>query len=309
MLGAMLFSLGPYLKWHDQPLSLAIEGISSHVPMPWAVFQTLPVFSSTRTPGRINLLTVLPLSILAAVGASILFRRVGQNAVRWLLCAALVGIILVEYQLFWPFLTVDARMPRYFSDLAQANDVRAVLNIPVENNLAAKVALYQQIFHHKALIAGHTYRRTPQDPALLAVLNQAATADDPQIRRQDVTYLLSEAGADRVVVHKQFLDNPGAVVDRLRSILGEPEYEDDRWAAFVVPRVETPPPDFIFAGSDLFPERHGANALISARSRDPSWRMRATGICMWTASGRVNSSFRRCPIAQGVRSASGWTIT
>src|SRR5690606_35725165 len=56
-LGAMLFSLGPLLKWRDEPVVIHIETLDSYVTLLWAAFQNLPFIDATRTPGRFNLTT------------------------------------------------------------------------------------------------------------------------------------------------------------------------------------------------------------------------------------------------------------
>ncbi|NLX09621.1 MAG: hypothetical protein GXY36_08190, partial [Chloroflexi bacterium] len=251
-LGALVLSLGPLLKWRDEPVIIRFEAYESYVPLPWALLQELPLLDATRTPGRFNLATGLALSALVSIGAAAL-ERVRRREAALALAAGLGGLLLVEYQLFWPFLTTDARQPAYFRDLARQDDVRAVLNLPANHNLAAKFALYQQTLHGKPLIAGHALRRTPQNPALLALLEQVAGADAAggvfTLTPETARYLLSAAGADRVIVHKPFMPDAANALDHVRAVLGAPDYEDEQIAAFVVPRTGDPPPDLVLAGA------------------------------------------------------------
>jgi hypothetical protein len=243
-LGAMLFSLGPLLKWRDQPVTIHIEDRSSHIVLPWAAFENLPLIDATRTPGRFNLTTGLALSALVSIGSGIVLANVRQRSVRIALAAAGGGLILLEYQLFSPSLTTDAAQPDYFRQLSRRDDVRAVLNLPTGDNLAAKTGLFQQTLHHKPLIAGHVLRRTPQNPALLAILNRTASAEEdglPAIPTEIIPYLFSQAGADRIVVHKRGYADAAPVVEHLRTVLGAADYEDDRYAVFAVPRVAEAP--------------------------------------------------------------------
>jgi hypothetical protein len=247
-LGAMLFSLGPLLKWRDKPVIFTVEEFQSYVTLPWALFQKLPIISASRTPGRFNLITGLAMSVLAGLGAAVVLERVRRRLVQVGLTVLIGALVLIEYQLFAPFPTDDARQPDYFRQLAQARDVRAVLDLPVPDLLAAKQALYLQTLHHHALVGGHALRRTPQDPALLTLLDRAATrsaeAGFAPITREAVPYLLSQAGADRVILHKQFVTDASQVVTWLETSLGAPEFEDERYAVFAVPRTPEPPPDF-----------------------------------------------------------------
>lgn len=247
-LGALVLSFGPLLKWRDQPLTFRVEDLSSYVALPWALLQQLPGLDSTRTPGRFNLATGLAISALVSVGAGMILAR-RRGWVRVALAVVLGAVMLAEYQLFTPFPTDDARQPDYFAQLAREDDVRAVLNVPVNHNLVAKFALYQQTIHGKALIAGHALRRTPQDPAVLAVLGQIATGEsplgthplDPALAR----FVLAAAGADRVILHKDFVPDPGAATDYLNALLGPPVFEDARIAAYLVPRAEDGAPSAV----------------------------------------------------------------
>ncbi|GAB4411508.1 MAG: hypothetical protein Kow00106_05780 [Anaerolineae bacterium] len=243
-LGAAVLSLGPLLKWRDAPVTVRVESFESYVTLPWLALQHLPLFDATRTPGRFNLLTGLAISALVSAGAGVLLARLRRPTLAVALTALLGVGVLAEYQLFWPFPTGDAAQPAYFWALADAENVRAVLNVPTDDLLVAKIALYQQTLHGKPLIGGHALRRTPQNPALLAVLNRAVLGEQqgilPALADDQVTALLSSAGADRLIVHKRFVADPERVVARLRALLGAPEYEDGQLAAFVVPRSDAP---------------------------------------------------------------------
>jgi hypothetical protein len=246
----------------------------------------LPVLEATRTPGRFNGATALAWGALVSIGAGAalrgfaprsplsdferIFARRGRGeefqghshtpvqagtAFQAGIALALGIVILVEYQLFWPFATLDAAQPGYFRDLAETDDVRAVLNVPINNPLAQMVAMYQQTIHGKAMIGGQLYRRTPQDPALLAVLGRATEGIEPDLmppmRDEDVRYMLAQVGADRVIVHRLYLPDAEGAVTRLTTILGQPEYRDPYYEVFAVPQSESPPENagLIFAAS------------------------------------------------------------
>ena len=241
-LGAALLSLGPLLKWRDAPLTVEFESFKTHITLPWIAAQNLPLLDAARAPGRFNLLTGLAISALVSVGASVVLEWLRRPALRAALVALLGAAVLVEYQLFAPFATDDARLSLYYATLAGTQDVRAVLDVPVDNPLAAKFALFAQTVHGKPLIAGHALRRTPQDPALLVLLDRAALGGEGgALPDGAVVPLLSRAGVDRVIVHKRFVADAAAAVARLRTILGAAEYEDALIAAFAVPRMDALP--------------------------------------------------------------------
>jgi hypothetical protein len=221
--------------------------------MPWSFFQQIPFISNSRAPGRFNLVTGLAMSALVSVGAAVVLERIRRREIQMILTVAAGVVILIEYQLFWPFITIDSHQSSYWNRMASEADVRAVLDVPTNHSLVSKLAVYEQTEHEQPLIAGHVLRRTIQNPALLAVLDRAATGTTnnglPIIRNEDVPYLLSQAGADRLVVHKRFLSNSSDIMARLITILGQPTYEEEAYAVFAVPRTPTPPPDFSLAGA------------------------------------------------------------
>jgi hypothetical protein len=286
-LGAMVFSLGPLLKWRDQPVTIHFEQFKSYVTLPWVALQDLPVLEATRTPGRFNGATALAWGALVSIGAGAVFGRLAPRSPlddferifarrgrgsegrgvwqyapteTWGIVQAGIAlvagiVILIEYQLFWPYATLDAAQPGYFHELSKENDVRAVLNVPVGNSVTQMVGMFQQTIHGKPMIAGQLYRRSPQDPALLAVLDRATTGIEagwmPPMRNKDVHYMLSQVGADRVIVNRLQLPDAGDVVKRLKTILGPPEYKDPIFEVYAVPRADEPPANagLIFAAS------------------------------------------------------------
>ncbi|MCZ7541310.1 MAG: hypothetical protein M5U29_15655 [Anaerolineae bacterium] len=249
--GAALLSLGPLLKWRGAPLTAEFESFRTYVTLPWIVAQDLPLLDAARAPGRFNLLTGLAISALVSAGAGVALGWLRRPVLRAAVVVLLGAAVLVEYQLFAPFATDDTSQPAYYAALADARDVRAVLDVPVNDPLVAKIGLYAQTIHGKPLIAGHALRRTPQDPALLALLERAALGGEggalPALPATEVIPLLSRAGADRVIVHKRFVADAAAVVFRLRAILGAPEYEDALIAAFAVPRDDALPESLVWA--------------------------------------------------------------
>ncbi len=244
--GCALFSLGPLLKWNDAPLQIVVGGLPSYVPLPWALFQNLPLVDISRTPGRFNVTTGLPVGVLAALGLSAVFRRLPRLGLRVTLTAALIGLILADYQLFAPFTMHPNALPPYFETLRGRADVRAVLNVPFEDLLAQKFALHEQMTHTKPLIGGHVWRRTPVPDAKIALLSDLAlgraymwdsggrlvTADRDAIRAG-----LRAAGADVIVIHTATLDRE-SVLAFGRATYGEPAHLDNDVIIF-----EVPPPD------------------------------------------------------------------
>lgn len=225
---AWVMALGPLLKVFDQPVVLSVGEQQSYVTLPYAFFQNLPGMSIARTPARFSFLLALALAMLAGYGFAALWPRLRLNATRQALLAALcAGIILFEYQFFWPMPTRDATLPAALYELRQRDDVRAIFDVPHEHLLAAKDALYYQTAHEKPLIAGQLARQTPVNPAKLSLLE---TTLDPA--------LLHASGADMVLLHRARAAEIGRLDElqtRLQAQLGAPEYADERIALYRVP--------------------------------------------------------------------------
>jgi hypothetical protein len=239
---AWVLSLGPLLKIFDTPLQTTVDGHPTYITLPWALLYDLPGFSLARTPGRFDFLLALAVAVMAGYGASlVLSSQFSVLSGRWLgrysrlstqhlalstlAFAFLAALVLFEYQSFWPLPTYSAEIPRAVYDLAQRNDVRALFDIPWDNMLAAKDALWLQTAHEKPMIGGQVTRSTPVSPAKLTILQQ--TLD---------LALLNEAGVDVIIVHKKY---DKAMVETVRHHLGAPFYEGEQVALFNVPKSDT----------------------------------------------------------------------
>lgn len=225
---AYVLALGPLLKWNDQPLQFMTDGNLGTIALPWALLERLPGFELARTPGRFNLTTGFAIAVMAALGAAWGLAHMRRRALRAVLVAACAGLILFDYQTFFPLPTTRADIPQAILDLREREDVRAVFDVPWDNLLAAKDALYLQTAHQHPMVAGHVTRRTPVDPAMLTILESTL---DPA--------LLNDAGADIIVLHKSYVDETERA--RLIAALGEPFYEDERFALFERPESQNTP--------------------------------------------------------------------
>ncbi len=232
---AWILSLGPLLKIFDQPALIPVDGGSSGIALPFAAVMNLPLVSLARTPGRFNFLLALAWAIILAYAVnwlvSALFARLGEQRGRigaWALTLGLTAVLVFEFQTFWPLPLTTAEVPAAITALHERDDLRAVLDVPWNNLVAAKAGLYLQTEHRLPLIAGHVTRRTPVSPALLTILED--TLDPARLR---------EAGADMVIVHRE--QDDGTLYQRAVNQLGAPIYEDERFAVFETPATDAPP--------------------------------------------------------------------
>jgi hypothetical protein len=245
-LAAMILSLGPLLKVDGDLISYRLENRTSYVVMPYALLTGLPLYSVGRTPGRLNFITGLALSVLAAQGASVWLAG-GRAANRRALALAGAGLVLgVEYLIAWPYPTHPAAIPHQAAEIlaSQAPD-GALLDVPVFERQTRQHALLYQTAHGWPLVDGYLHRSLPQEPGLLGTYNWITSAppDDDIIPKADPALahaLLAEGGVRYVLFQARFSPNAEEVEADLSDWLGEPLTHDPEAILYRVEESEPP---------------------------------------------------------------------
>jgi hypothetical protein len=309
-IASWLLALGPVVKIFDQPVLIDIAGYDAVVPMPYALFINLPLFELAHTPGRFMFLFALAFAMLAGYGMTYIWEsgwvRNSRKVMRYLAVIVLGYLIFRDYQFFEPFPTHTATIPQAMVDLADRNDIRAVFNVPYDDPLASKEALYLQTAHHKDLIGGHVSREAPIDPAMLELLS---TFEAP---------LLTDAGADIVIIHKRSAQNSGmleTLSTRALIHLGSPIYEDDRYAIYETP-ITTAEPYTLYTTSPndhqevtyIYKEQPGwleYTATFNADNRRMNLLLNGEKLDTWTIDGTQRLSI---PLPIGRRGYNTFSI-
>lgn len=254
---AWIFSLGPLLKIFDSPVVVRLGVYETYIPLPWALFEQLPFISSTRAPARWGLLLALCVAMMAGYGMLTIIRWSPKNRLsRWGMTVVLVLMLAWDYPMFYPMPQVSAELPQALYDLADRDDIRAVFNIPYNDRVLVKQALYMQVAHQHPILAGMMYRDTPVNPAKLALLQ--ATLDP---------VLLDEAGADVVILQKTTDDG---LYQHALSQLGVPTYEDATIAIFDVP-ISAQPPTFTAIPLGIQPINDQTETYLYAPQAGTTW--------------------------------------
>lgn len=240
---ALVLSLGPLLKVFDSPVRVSPDGYESYITLPWAILQNLPFFNLARTPGRFNFTLALAVAVLAGYGAMWLWDRLShRRTLRGAVMLALAVAVLVDSRWYWPFPTTAAEIPAAIHALSQRDDLRAALDLPWNNTVAAKRGLYLQTAHQLPLVAGHVTRSTPVSPSKLTLLEHTLNPA-----------LLNQAGADVVIIHKEYA--PETLLERARGQLGQPIHDDSQLAVFEMPDTDAAPDFTALATPDTWLER------------------------------------------------------
>jgi hypothetical protein len=276
--GVFILALGPVLKVFDTPVTFSSDGLVSAVTLPFAAIADLPGVSLARTPARFNLALALAVCVGIGYGAAVIRAR-GAGAL------ALITLIAFDTLTFAPFPTAPALQPPGVLALRDQAEVRAVFDVPYDNLITAKRALYFHTLHTRPLIAGQVTRQTPVEPAKLTLL---AALDPAHLRA---------AGADAVIVHRRE-DADGALLARARAQLGEPLAIDADVAVFLTPDADPPPFTVAWAGAPL---------TLETRAALPVYSPAETGALL-TLDARSPHGARDLVITSAGREIGRWTI-
>lgn len=142
--------------------SLILGGETTGIPMPFAALRAIPLVNANRYPVRFNVMLMLALTPLLALGAAALLQS--RRTLARASVAALVLLLAFE-QLVLPVPLTDLRSPPIFQTIrAQPGDF-AVLDLPLgwRNSVAIQgkidyTAEFFQTVHQKRLIGGLTSR-------------------------------------------------------------------------------------------------------------------------------------------------------
>jgi hypothetical protein len=238
---ALMLSLGPVLK---------IGGLQTSLPLPYALLQHLPFYKWGRIPGRANETIALPLAVLASFGITSLLkplRRLRKPSPGWLITVLSV-LILLDYVVAWPFPAMDARVPDFYQRMAQESEDLAVLDLPqwpIWLREASNRAMHYQTVHQHKIVGGYVWRlpegleggmKALQELVLPPVTEDMIQRPSPE----EALQALNRYHIRYVVLHKGVwaTEEDEEALAALRHLLGEPFYDDQRLAAFLVPEVE-----------------------------------------------------------------------
>lgn len=266
---AILFSLGP---------TLSVGGHVTQFTMPYALLSDIPFFSWSRTPGRLNMTTMLAVSVLGAQGVARIMRWCRRSQCRWGLLVVIAGFIVFEYLPLWPFPLDFRPVSAYYRQLAQFPAEEGLLELPeTDSDRAINYAMYYQTVHHRPLVGGYITRDPPGTVELRVfagrLLSPARYSDDvvlvPSLAQR--VAILRDLGVTEVVAHPTLMTgHPArAIFSFLPEILGEPYYADEDLLAWRVPPAEVAlPPYALFLNKNWEAVNNDGSLLQLMRKRE-----------------------------------------
>ncbi len=230
-----LLALGPVLHIGGMTRFAGVGPI----PMPYALLhRAIPFLKISRSVSRFDVVVMLSLGVLAAIGLNWLLNRMqktGYNeTARWLVAAGALTVVGLE---FWaaPYPVSFPETRPFHYQLARESDLFAVMDIPMDWDRPANL-LYQTV-HQKPTVSGYTSRTNPSSPAWRTPVLQTFRYLGPDINVSDPHTLaptvLTDLNVRYVIVHKNDLppgDYRETTLALVEEIFGDwPVVVDDDW--------------------------------------------------------------------------------
>ena len=156
----LLMSLGPFLHINGQIVTIG----SWPVPLPYlALFYTVPFINLTRSLSRYDLMVMLSLGILAALGLIQLqleLQKYRWRNLRLQVILPVIASILICFEFLaipYPVSTLDT--PQFYSDLKNEEGDFIIAELPMD--WPRPTTLLNQTIHGKRLLTGYTSRGNP----------------------------------------------------------------------------------------------------------------------------------------------------
>jgi hypothetical protein len=227
-----IFALGPILHINGQT---AFRSGGRGIPLPYRYLVRLPIVNIMRSISRFDVMVMLALAMLAAMGLDVLARGRRRG---WLPAAALV-LVLFEF-LPAPYPMSPPDVPGWYTTLAHDPRPGAVLVLPMHWDRPGY--LLQQTVYGKPQVAGYISRDDPRTlPYKAPVLRYFRRLEpDPSFdMARDGEKALAELGVRWVVLDRYQMPSgeEREVTDAgARQIFGDrkPVYEDDRLTVYEV---------------------------------------------------------------------------
>jgi hypothetical protein len=226
-----LLALGPYLH---------VGGRQLPVPLPYLLlYRLFPVLSIARSVSRFDVMVMLSLAMLAALG---LQAAVGRLAIQRRTAVSLAAVILVCCEFLpAPYPLSYVEVPSYYQGLSGDSEEYAILELPMNWDRPAHL-LYQTV-HHKPMIAGYVTRPNPLSMIERVPVLQHFRSLQRDIIVQDPSDISTEVfdylGIRYVILHEYMLP-PGrereAVLGLVEEVFGDepPVYEDGQIRVYAV---------------------------------------------------------------------------
>ncbi len=236
-IGGAILALGPLLKLGGDYARVTIAGETYRVVMPYALIMNWPFVEWSRTPGRLTVLVMLAVSVLATLGLQRLLKNLPKGRWALLVVGVIAAATTVEYWVRFPFPSFTANLPASLNSLRAASDGQAALQVPVNSYQDNQRALYWQTVHQHPLIGGRVYRDDADANRQYDFYRLVLLGSEPERHVGQGLAALTSAGIGWVI-YDATADPHGEVGALLKTRLGHPLAEDRDSALY---KISAPP--------------------------------------------------------------------
>jgi len=180
----MIFSLGPVLHvlgYSRIPINnplltkigltkilhfLHYPFISVGLPLPYYIFNYVPLIKAARVPSRFVVMLMLSLSVLVGYGCSKIFGKLGSKRMfskfsAKKVVAGVISLVVVFEFLRIPFTIRSFNVPIFYKDLAKDKQKYAILELPLYGWGNNEEFMCYQTIHEKKIVNGMAARIPP----------------------------------------------------------------------------------------------------------------------------------------------------
>jgi hypothetical protein len=167
-----ILALGPYLFIGDTK-DFSVLGVSFSVPLPYWLYQQVPLVGSARVPARMIVFGIVGLAVLAGAGFEFLTSWLRRRNSRIMPLAALVIASLVVLE-FWspPVNLVDLSAPAVFEEIRDEPGDFTVLHAPWGRSTGAYTGGYG-----KGAALTNYYQTIHEKPSFGGLIGRASSSD------------------------------------------------------------------------------------------------------------------------------------
>jgi len=233
-----VLALGPLLRVGGRLVGYSYGETRSYVVLPGAALTELPFYEWIRAPSRFTLTTALAIAVMASCGLATILGRVARGVTKAALTGGLVALILLEYDVWYPFPVAPASVPAFYGDIAGDGEEYGILDVseaPYNHR-----GMYYQTVHGHGIVWGHAYRIPLEAWGLIRFCSQLVSPEG-EIFVYDPVEILKQLKIKYVVLHRDSEANVEVQRPFLTGLLGESVFEDEQIAAFAVPLTEPAP--------------------------------------------------------------------
>ncbi len=254
-----ILSLGPYLKFNGFVM-FPYYGALHFIPLPYLYLSKIKLLANLTQPVLLIPLLLLSTAIIAGFGAKLIRERTDIRSLSFVTILSLIALALIEYYPGYPFPSVQATVPVYYTQIARDTAAKAIVELPASASVFDNRydipfiyrSMYYQIFTNKDLAGGYYDYQWGRESSLIKTTPFLSELNDPlTLRYGDIIPMNKDAianygirelvdmGIGYVVVNRLAYDQADytALHSFLTTYCGKPLYDDGYVSVYMLTRT------------------------------------------------------------------------